>query len=94
MGLDVEVEGDEGPHGGFPGGSEVVVEVEGEGPAAPLPNLTEYLAAANMGDHIPSRDETRVFFERVIDVLGGMANDLQFIRENVYRHMERVLREE
>lgn len=94
MGLDVEVEGDEGPQGGFPSCSEVVVEVEGEGPAAPLPNLTEYLAVANMGDHIPSRDETRVFFERVIDVLGGLANDLQFIRENVYRHMERVLREE
>ena len=94
MGPEVAGEGPEGSHGGLPSGGEVVGEGEGDGRAAPLPGVTEYLAAANVGDHIPSREETRRFFERVIDVLGGLANDLHFVRENVFRHMRRVLREE
>ena len=86
MGPESEGEGAEGSHG-WPSGA-------WDGRAASLPNLTEYIGSANVGDHIPSRDETRRFFERVIDCLGGLANDLHFIRENVYRHMRRVLREE
>jgi len=94
MGPEVAGEGPEGSHGSLPIGGEVVGEGEGDGRAAPLPGVAEYLAAANVGDHIPSREETRRFFERVIDVLGGLANDLHFVRENVFRHMRRVLREE
>ena len=55
-------------------------------------SLTAYLAAVNGGDHVPSEEETVIFFNRVFEVMDTLSNDILITKHHLVSHLKRLFR--